>query len=110
MPRRVLAQRRAQDPAAQWPNEAGPLGEWDEHIWSHQSALRVSPSDQRFDGDQGTGPNIHLRLVVQHELTTLDGAAQISQQPESLGAVEVGLWLIQRQAAVGLLGRVHRNV
>ena len=63
------------------------LGQRDELVGRHQPALRVLPADQRLDaGDPPVGEP-DLRLVVQHELVVVDGAAQLADQRQAARAV-----------------------
>ena len=74
----------------------------------HQAPLRVLPANQGLDADQGAAAQVHLRLVMQQQLSGRHGLAQVVKQVEALqgllvhAAVEVAPGL----PAV-LLGLVH---
>jgi hypothetical protein len=75
-----LFQCGAQYPAGQWLDEPGLLGDRQERGRRHQPALWVLPPDQRLHRAHLAGPYPGLGLVVQHQLATVDGAAQLGDQ------------------------------
>ena len=77
----------------------------------HESALRMTPADERLGADDRAGLQIHLRLVVQHELLPLEGAAQAALERLPLDGADVHVRLEELiVVAPAVLGVVHRGV
>ena len=71
---------------------------------------RVVPAHERLDADDAAGHDVGLGLVVQLELLVLERGAQLAGEREAARRVVVLLRLVEREAAAGLLGRVHGDV
>jgi hypothetical protein len=109
-PCRRLTARLAEHPGAQRDDQAGPLGKWHEVSGSTRSQRRVFPPHQRLGADQPTGRQLEDRLVVQHELATLDCLAQTRLAVE---VVEEGgdRAVVELESVLARpLGSVHRRV
>ena len=69
----------------------------------------MGPAEQTFDGDDLAGPQIELRLVVQHELMFVDRGTQFFQQQQPVSAL-VEVRLVDRKRNAAQLGPVHRDI
>jgi hypothetical protein len=67
-PRLGLFAGGSEHPLADALDQAGFLGQRHKFCWRHQTALGVSPAQQRLDPDNATPTQFHLRLVVQFQL------------------------------------------
>jgi hypothetical protein len=67
-----LRARLAHDPLADRDDQADLLGQGDELRGRDEAALGMSPSDQRLGADEPAVRHVHLRLVVQLELVSLE--------------------------------------
>ena len=98
-------------PVAEQADEADLLGERDEVAGRHQPAGSVLPADECFHPDQGSGLEIHERLVVEHEaMSALDGLAEAAGHRDLLQRSVSGRAIERVTVTAGFLHRVHRNV
>ena len=101
----------AQHPFAERVDEAGFLGERDEHLRRHVAVLGVVPAQQRLGADDRAVVDAHHRLVVQAQRVVGERRAQrglerVLAQPV-LGQVRVEELV---GVAAEVLGAVHRDV
>ena len=101
----------AQHPAPDRDDQPGLLGDRDELIGRHQSALGVSPAQQRLEPDHALVAQLDQWLVVQLELVALDGVAQVAldRHPLDQAAAQSDVERLEAPTAE-LLGAVHRSV
>lgn len=104
-----LGQRGLQDVFREMRHEAGRLGDGDELVRRNPAAFRMHPAHQGFEAGH-LAVEADLRLVVELDLTGVQGAAQIAQQPEPVRGVAVPLGLVDLDARTVPLGLVHRHV
>src|SRR6185436_3379158 len=77
-PMLILAACLEEHPFAYCIDHADFLGERDEAGRFHKPQSRALPPDQRLDADDAISLQIHLRLVVQDELPSLERRAQLA--------------------------------
>ena len=68
------------------------------------------PAHERLVADRPAGVEGDLRLVVEHELALVDGALQLGEHDQPLGAAPVALAAITGGGSGTRLGLVHRHV
>ena len=105
-----LRQRPVKDERRQRAGQLALLDEREEVAGAEQAPLRVLPAHERLDAAHGAGPDVGLRLVVQHQLAGLQRAVQIADQREPLAAVAVALGQVDLVAGAHPLRLVHRDV
>ncbi len=74
----------AQHPFAEAQDQIGGFRHGDEHAGRHHAARGALPADQGLGADGAAGGELHDRLVVQHELTALQGVPQFGSQAHAL--------------------------
>jgi hypothetical protein len=72
--------------------------------------LEVLPADQRLHALDVAGLQVGLGLVVEEQLVALQGLPQAAEERQAPGAVLVDRGVVDHEAGVGLLGRVHGHV
>jgi hypothetical protein len=77
LPGTGLPARFAQDPAPDRQNRAARLGDRNEFARLQQSALRVTPADQRFHAGDRAALQVDLRLIMQRELLSLNRVSEV---------------------------------
>src|SRR6266851_4442730 len=60
----LLAQRLAEHPGPEWPDQSCLLGQGDELRWGDNATVWMLPADQGLNTNQLSAREIHLRLVV----------------------------------------------
>jgi hypothetical protein len=64
-----------QHPAPDRHDQSGFFGERDEFYRRQHAKLRMGPAQQRLDAGDLSGRHVHLRLIMQRELISLQRAA-----------------------------------
>ena len=72
--------------------------------------LRMRPAHERLAPGHPVRGKVKLGLVVEDELVSLHGAADVGGQAEPLRTVVIDAGAVGLDAGVGLLGRVHGHV
>ena len=72
MPRCGLGAGGSQHPLSDRFDHPRFFSKWNELRWRHQPAHRVLPPRQRLHADDAPTTDLDLRLVVKHELATLN--------------------------------------
>ena len=80
-----------------------------ELVRTHHAELHVLPSHQSLHSLDFIGRGDNFRLVVQYQLIVLNRLAQVRQQAQPLGTVLVPLQFINIEAALVVLGGIHRD-
>jgi hypothetical protein len=106
----ALLEGGVHDVVGQRTDQPGPFGQGDELAGWDQPVGGVLPAHQRLHAQDLPAVGVDLGLVVQQQLPTLDGAAQLPEQGEPAGAVLVLLGVEQHEPGMGLLGHVHGDV
>src|SRR5580658_1402016 len=76
-----------------------------------ESSIRVPPAYQCLHPSDFTGVQIYLRLIVQHELFSLEGSAQAAFQSLPLDCLQIHIRLEELEiVATVFLGVIHRCV
>ena len=70
----------------------------------------MPPADQRLDADRRPVAGGDLGLIVQLQHVVEQGLAQLAEQAEPVGRVQIALGLVGLDAGALLLGVVHRDV
>ena len=110
LPRTRLPDRFRQHRAGQPFDEAGALREWDEFIGADEATLRMHPAYERFDARDRAGTQVDLRLVIEDELSLVDGPPQIGHESKTPDAVALLVRGENRESGERSLRRVHRDV
>ena len=106
-----LAAGGFQNPLAERHDKAGFLGERDELNRRNTAALRVRPTHQRLEAQHLHGIAIGQRLVMQLQLASGNGMAQIALQQAPFLQPEIHLGFEEaKSAAAGFLGAVKCRV
>ena len=110
-PRDALRGGGLQHPLAQRVDQAGFLGQRNEHLRRHAAVLRVGPAQQRLGADDRAVVDAHHRLVVQPQRVVGQRRAQRRLQRVLAQPVlgQVGVEELERVAAE-FLRPVHRDV
>ncbi len=91
-------------------DEIGALSEPDEVVRRHHGSVGILPADQCFESRQFACRQFDLWLVVEGELSFVDGTTKPSRERQPLSAVVVEVGGVEGNALVRLLGCVHRDV
>src|SRR5213592_2216303 len=101
----------AQHPAADLNNQATIFGDGHELGGRKESAIRLLPAYQRLDSCDRTRVEIYLRLIMQQELSTLEGLVQAAFNRLPLHHLQIHFRLEELEiVAPPFLGVVHRRV
>src|SRR5258707_1799762 len=104
LPNARLPAGLANDPVADFQNQAALLGDRNEFSGQYQTAAWMMPPDQCFDAAHLAGRDVDLRLVVQLELTFRQRAAKFRLDFQALAgkAHHAGVEESERLAAASL--------
>ena len=91
----------AERPLAHRHDQAGGLGQRQEVARQHGAALGVLPADQRLDGGDGAGADVHDRLVAKRELLVLDRVLELLAQRAALAAPRRSISRVPRSMCPG---------
>ena len=109
-PARSLVDRLLQHPRGQRVDQAALLGQRDELARRDDAPYGMHPAHQRLDVLDPLVLHVDQRLVVQRQLTERGGVAQLGQDRQPVPVRLVGRGVVERPAAAGPLGAVHRDV
>jgi len=84
LPLASLSACRLEDPETERNDQARLLRDSDELIRRETRASRMPPADECLDANDPSGLELHDGLVVELELSGVDGGPQLSRQLETL--------------------------
>src|SRR5208282_3537447 len=100
-----------QHPAADSKNETTFLGKGHEERGARKPSLRVVPAYQCLDAGDFACGEIYLRLIVQHELVSLEGVAQVAFERLALDSLRIHFGREELEiVAAAFFGVVHRGI
>ena len=109
--RAVVHAHPVQHPLADVEDQVGLLGERNELRGRNVAVARQAPAQQRLGADDAPVAQVHLGLVVDHQLVALQRAAQLALEHQPLDRRGVHLRGVEGEGiAAVLLGVVHRRI
>ena len=104
---RVL-QRLVEYPIAEQDDQAAFLGERDEAVRRHETALGVIPAEQRLEAEQALGVGGEDRLVKDPKVLVFDRASHLVFELKALARLMVHVWVEQLSRVLAVrLDEVH---
>ena len=106
-----ITQGPGNDPVAQRHDQPALLGQRYELAGREQAALAVTPAHQRFQPDNLAGAQIQTRLVMQFQLVTAQGSAQLAFKVGQAAGITVDAFIEHmKSATLGAFGLLHGDV
>ena len=106
-----LPARFLHHPFADGNDRSGPLGDGNEHRRLDDAARGMVPEHARFEADDASRGDLHLRLIVQLQLAARDGNPQLARQQHARVHLPVEVGVVEAVAVTPVvLGAIEREI